>query len=218
MADGIYVGMSAAIARASQLDAIADNLAKADPNPSGGKNTSVAAKSPSVHPTASTTAKKNTENKRNTVFAGSSPLKRNPFGEFTDGPEGYIAPLGSEPELKALFLGFNGVGKFCDATGSGGAQIFRNRLRLREGPGAIDAEHLGGLCWGIHRSLLLSTATPHVDSVEIQVFPAWPKDWNCTFKLHAPYKTTVSGRVEGGKIQDLVVDPDSRKSEVIFRQ
>ena len=53
---------------------------------------------------------------------------------------------------------------------------------------------------------------------KILLLPAWPKDWNCTFKLHAPYKTTVSGRVEGGKIQDLVVDPDSRKSDVIVRQ
>jgi len=53
---------------------------------------------------------------------------------------------------------------------------------------------------------------------KILLLPAWPKDWNCTFKLHSPYKTTVSGRVEGGKIQDLVVDPDSRKSDVIVRQ
>jgi hypothetical protein len=53
---------------------------------------------------------------------------------------------------------------------------------------------------------------------KILLLPAWPKDWNCTFKLHAPYKTIVSGRVEGGKVQDLVVDPDPRKSDVIVRQ
>ena len=185
----------------SKWQEIADNLAKADPNPSGGKNTSAAAKSHSAHPAASTAAKKNNESRRSTVSAGNSPLKRNPFGEFTDGPEGYIAPLGSEPELKALFLGFNGVGKFCDAKGSGGAQIFRNRLRLREGPGAIDAEHLGGLCWGIHRSLLLSTATPHADSVEIQVFPAWPKDWDVTFKLLARGACEVTASQQGGQIR-----------------
>jgi hypothetical protein len=53
---------------------------------------------------------------------------------------------------------------------------------------------------------------------KILLLPAWPKDWNCTFKLHAPYKTIVSGRVEGGKIQNLVVDPDSRKADVIIHQ
>ena len=53
---------------------------------------------------------------------------------------------------------------------------------------------------------------------KILLLPAWPKDWNCTFKLHVPYKTTVSGRVEGGKVLDLVVDPDARKSDVIVRQ
>jgi alpha-L-fucosidase 2 len=53
---------------------------------------------------------------------------------------------------------------------------------------------------------------------KILLLPAWPKDWNCTFKLHASYKTIVSGRVEGGKIQNLVVDPDSRKADVIIHQ
>ena len=53
---------------------------------------------------------------------------------------------------------------------------------------------------------------------KILLLPAWPKDWNCTFKLHAPYKTTVSGCLEAGKLQDLVVDPDSRKADVIVRQ
>ena len=53
---------------------------------------------------------------------------------------------------------------------------------------------------------------------KILLLPAWPKDWNCTFKLNAPYKTTISAHVEGGKIQDLVVDPESRKADVIIRQ
>jgi hypothetical protein len=53
---------------------------------------------------------------------------------------------------------------------------------------------------------------------KILLLPAWPKDWNCTFRLNAPYKTTISAHVEGGKIQDLVVDPESRKADVIIRQ
>lgn len=53
---------------------------------------------------------------------------------------------------------------------------------------------------------------------KILLLPAWPKDWNCTFKLHAPYQTTVSGRVEGGKVLDLNVEPESRKQDVMIRQ
>ena len=51
---------------------------------------------------------------------------------------------------------------------------------------------------------------------KILLLPAWPKDWNCWFKLHAPFQTTVSGRVEGGKVLDLHVDPESRKGDVII--
>ena len=81
------------------------------------------------------------------------------FGNFVGRGDGAIEPLGSEPELKRRFLGFNMTGGFIDPSGDGGAQVFRNRLRLREGPGAIDAEHLGGLAFGIHESLLISTST-----------------------------------------------------------
>jgi hypothetical protein len=35
-------------------------------------------------------------------------------------------------------LGFNRFGSLIDGKGIGGAQIFRNRLRLREGACAID--------------------------------------------------------------------------------
>ena len=89
---------------------------------------------------------------------------------FGSGTEGAIAPLGEDRELKARFLNFNRTSGFIDNPGIGGAQIFRNRLRLREGPGAIDAEHIGGLTSGIHSSLLTNTAATGEDPV-LQVFP-----------------------------------------------
>jgi hypothetical protein len=58
--------------------------------------------------------------------------------------------------LKRRFLGFNRLASFIDDRGIGGVQIFRNRLRLREGPGAINAEHLAGLVSGIHSTMLSS--------------------------------------------------------------
>ncbi len=48
----------------------------------------------------------------------------------------------------------------------------------------------------------------------ILLFPAWPKQWNVEFKLHAPHKTIIEGRYENGTIHSLEVQPQSRKSDV----
>lgn len=51
---------------------------------------------------------------------------------------------------------------------------------------------------------------------KIYLLPAWPKDWdNVTFKLHAPYKTTVQGKVVNGKITELKVTPSYRRADVV---
>jgi alpha-L-fucosidase 2 len=129
------------------------------------------------------------------------------FGNFVGRGDGAIEPLGSEPELKRRFLGFNMTGGFIDPSGDGGAQIFRNRLRLREGPGAIDAEHLGGLAFGIHQSLLTSTTNDTLTSSIIEVFPAWPKDWAVRFKLLARGGTHVTAAQQGGTISEVILEP-----------
>ncbi|HEY8993919.1 MAG TPA: DUF5703 domain-containing protein, partial [Lacunisphaera sp.] len=123
------------------------------------------------------------------------------FGAFVYRGPGSIEPLGSEPELKRRFLSFTQLGSFIDVEGIGGAQIFRNRLRLREGPGAIDAEHIAGLSNGIHASLLDSTP-PDGEHGEpmLRIFPAWPKDWDADFTLLARGAFTVSAAQTGGKI------------------
>ena len=119
---------------------------------------------------------------------------------FGSGTEGAIAPLGEDRELKARFLNFNRTSGFIDNPGIGGAQIFRNRLRLREGPGAIDAEHIGGLTSGIHSSLLTNTAATGEDPV-LQVFPAWPKDWNTEYRLLAPGAFLVTSSMREGRVE-----------------
>jgi hypothetical protein len=49
---------------------------------------------------------------------------------------------------------------------------------------------------------------------KIIVLPAWPKDWDVEFKLHAPMNTTVEGVYRDGKMQKLVVTPESRAKDV----
>jgi hypothetical protein len=49
---------------------------------------------------------------------------------------------------------------------------------------------------------------------QILLFPTWPKEWDVSFKLHAPKQTTVEGELRGGKVIGLKVTPDSRKKDV----
>jgi hypothetical protein len=125
---------------------------------------------------------------------------RRPYGSFVYGGPGAIEPIGPEPELKARFLSFNTLGSFIDNKGIGGAQIFRNRLRLREGPGAIDAEHIGGLCMGIHQTMLESSPASITNDEPIRIFNDWPKDWDAAFSLLARGGFVVSSAHQGGKI------------------
>ncbi len=54
------------------------------------------------------------------------------------------------------------------------------------------------------------------DQRRIQLLPAWPTNWAANFKLHAPYKTVVTGQVKDGKIVDLQITPNSRRAEAII--
>jgi hypothetical protein len=68
-----------------------------------------------------------------------------------------------------------------------------------------------------HGSVLLKAVQAmlmQTDGREIYLLPAWPKDWNAQFKLHAPLRTVVSGKVEGGRLVQLNVQPESRRKDV----
>jgi hypothetical protein len=139
---------------------------------------------------------------------GSEIAINRPYGAFVYRGPGAIDPIGPQPELKERFLGFNRLGSFIDAAGDGGAQIFRNRLRLREGPGAIDAEHIAGLASGIHLSLLNSH--PELPAAEpMSLFNAWPKDWDAAFTLLARGAFLVSSAQRNGSIPLVEISAQS---------
>jgi hypothetical protein len=50
----------------------------------------------------------------------------------------------------------------------------------------------------------------------ILLLPAWPKDWDVDFKLHAPKNTVVEVRYRNGKIENLIVTPASRRKNVVI--
>jgi hypothetical protein len=61
---------------------------------------------------------------------------------------------------------------------------------------------------------MLMAADPYGDG-KIHLLPAWPKDWDVRFKLHAPQQTTVEASVKHGKVVDLKVTPESRRKDVV---
>jgi len=72
-----------------------------------------------------------------------------------------------------------------------------------------DQNHGGNLLNTMQMMLLQS------DGHKILLCPAWPKDWNATFKLHAAYRTTVEATIYNGKVTHLKVTPDERAKDVV---
>jgi len=51
---------------------------------------------------------------------------------------------------------------------------------------------------------------------EIVLFPAWPKEWDVEFKLHAPESTVVEAKLQDGEVVFLKVTPESRGKDIIM--
>ncbi|HUU92430.1 MAG TPA: DUF5703 domain-containing protein [Phycisphaerae bacterium] len=72
-----------------------------------------------------------------------------------------------------------------------------------------DQDH-GGVLMKALQAMLLQT-----DGRKMYLLPAWPKDWDVEFRLHAPYKTTVECTVRGGKVRKLTVTPSERRADLV---
>jgi hypothetical protein len=71
-----------------------------------------------------------------------------------------------------------------------------------------DQDH-GGILMKAFQAMLLQT-----DGARIFLLPAWPKDWDVEFKLHAPQQTIVEGVYREGALVSLKVTPPSRRADV----
>lgn len=80
----------------------------------------------------------------------------------------------------------------------------------REGPDSCpDFDHFGSGAIAFQKMLLQEEAD------KLLLFPAWPKTWDVSFKLHASGGTTVEGIYRGGKVESLKVTPQSRAKEIV---
>jgi len=95
---------------------------------------------------------------------------------------------------------------FVDPAGSGASAVFKNRLTLREGPGAIDAQRLGRVAEALHTALLQS-APPSPGKLPIlRLFPAWPEEWDARFRLLARGAFLVTASMTNGEIEFVEIE------------
>jgi alpha-L-fucosidase 2 len=69
-------------------------------------------------------------------------------------------------------------------------------------------------CHGNNAMTALQRALMQTDDGKILLFPAWPKEWDVEFKLHAPKGTVVEGVYKGGALRSLKVTPESRRRDI----
>ena len=51
---------------------------------------------------------------------------------------------------------------------------------------------------------------------KIYLFPAWPREWDVRFKLHASDNTIVEAELQGGKVVNVKVTPQSRQQDIVY--
>lgn len=73
-----------------------------------------------------------------------------------------------------------------------------------------DQNHGGNLLETTHLMLLQSAGQ------RIFLLPAWPKEWDVKFRLHAPQRTVVECEYRAGRIERLTVFPPARRKDIIL--
>jgi len=70
-----------------------------------------------------------------------------------------------------------------------------------------------------HGSVLmkaLQSMLVQADGKRIYLLPAWPVEWDVDFKIHAPFKTTIIGKVRDGKLVHFEVNPEDRIKDIVI--
>ena len=86
-----------------------------------------------------------------------------------------------------------------------------NGMSLFEGPTAASVEHLGLLTTTLQESLLQSVSPRPGEPEVIRIFPAWPSEWDASFRLLARGGFLVTSEIKAGKVG--FVEIESRLGE-----
>jgi hypothetical protein len=83
--------------------------------------------------------------------------------------------------------------------------VLANRMTLREGPQALDAQRLGRAAEALHLALLQSNPPAPGEDPILHLFPAWPKEWNARYSLLARGAFQVSASMQKGRIESVEI-------------
>src|SRR5690348_2165497 len=89
--------------------------------------------------------------------------------------------------------------------------VFRDCLQDYE----PSADHLANFNSAVNW-MLLQGGDDGYSNATIIVFPAWPCNWDASFKLWAPGNTLVEAEYASGVLSSFVVTPPARASDVVF--
>jgi hypothetical protein len=68
--------------------------------------------------------------------------------------------------------------------------------------------------WGGSGMIGMQEMLMQTNGNKIYLFPAWPREQDVAFKLHAPGNTTVEAELQNGRVTFLKVEPQSRLKDV----
>jgi hypothetical protein len=95
----------------------------------------------------------------------------------------------------------NAENDFCFYEATWRTGVLANRMTLREGVNAIDAQRLGTVTYAVHEALCQSNPGTPGGEVVLNFFPAWPKDWNARFTQAARGQFLVGGSWSDGRAE-----------------
>jgi hypothetical protein len=86
-------------------------------------------------------------------------------------------------------------------TASRASANLANRMSLREGAQALDAQAFGRASEALHISLMQSNPPGPAEAPVIRLFPAWPNGWEAAFTLLARGAFLVTSSIRGGTVE-----------------
>ena len=84
--------------------------------------------------------------------------------------------------------------------------LLENRMTLGEGAQALHAEHLGRAADALHRSLLQSNPPAPGEDPILQLFPAWPREWEARYTLRARGGFIVTAAMRNGSVEHVELE------------
>lgn len=82
-----------------------------------------------------------------------------------------------------------------------GGKVLANRMALREGHQALDAQRLGRASEALQLGLLLSNPPAPAEAPIIHLFAAWPAEWEANFTLRARGGFVVTAAQKSGRAE-----------------